>query len=133
MADLAMAVVSVPCAGTGLCDAASVGEIRWASPSGFEGILAYRRFSLNTHNFLDEALFIPSTQWALSPPSMLELPGSALVGQAISDAVSHITRVATYPSKVEPWPLFCHFPHVSQQCGLRSVFSGSKFLFDQPP
>ena len=61
MAGLAIAVVSVPSAGTSLCDAVSVsGEIRWTRPSGFKGFLTSRRFSLNTHNFLHEALFVPS-------------------------------------------------------------------------
>ena len=50
---LAMAVVSVPSAGTSSCDAVIRSwEIRWTSPSGFQGIVTYRRFSLNIDNLL---------------------------------------------------------------------------------
>ena len=41
-------------------------------------------------------------------------------------------RVTAYPANVESDSLFCHFPHVTQQCGEHSVFSGDKLLFDQP-
>ena len=59
MADLAMAVVSVSSAF--VRRSISSGEIRWTRPSGFNGFLTYRRFSLNAHNFFDETLFVPTS------------------------------------------------------------------------
>ena len=80
MADLAMAVVCVPGAGTG-CDTASVlgknvGPFRLVFKATLHTVVS---LSMLTIFLIDEALFIPSTQWAPSPPSMLELPACALV------------------------------------------------------
>ena len=90
MADLVMAVVSVPWNKLVRCSVCRW-EVCWARPSGFEGVLAHCRFSLNAHNFFEEALLVPaSIQRCPSSPLMLKLLTCTSICKTICNAVRHI-------------------------------------------